>query len=459
MHRSPVVSRDLAESEPPHQFVRPSGRRAAAVWAVAIAGVLLAISIGPYTFNIPEAPRLNISWRYSPPHDLALNLLAYIPLGIAVALACRRVRGNLPIAAGAAAGFALSLTAETLQTLIPPRTASWTDVLVNCSGALLGGWLAASTSRLVRTAGRRLRLRIVEAPLAAAAATASAALIVAGTLPFDFVAHTGGLHHSLAAASWAPWAFGGADDVPITQPSLPAVLSLAAGFFAYGFIVALAAREQRRSHDAALKHALASGALLAVLIEALQVFVVSQLPQVMDAGLHAMAAGLGAFFAIHCVDRTTASLWRRDPRLLLHPVLLIPALIVQVALHLLRAAGSSGNVVAVRHTTWLPFANWHELSVSDIAATSVPACGGAALLAATFAAACARHNVPVRWVAATVFPVGVAVTCQLCSSPASLSMTPPVLALLGAFSGCAALRTLRNETDSNDSWQGVPASS
>lgn len=87
--------------------------------------------------------------RYVSKFDLAINLLAYLPLGLLLTLAALRW---LPAWAAAlvATGLCLAASAglETAQMYLPGRVASTVDLALNAAGGALGAWLAARTGRL-----------------------------------------------------------------------------------------------------------------------------------------------------------------------------------------------------------------------------------------------------------------------------------------------------------------------
>jgi len=100
---------------------------------------------------------LTAPWpHYITLEDLFINALAYIPLGFLLALALR-TRLRAPLAALGAFVFAvaISMTMETLQTLLPTRIASNVDILTNGLGALIGA-LAAPLFLPSRRLGARL---------------------------------------------------------------------------------------------------------------------------------------------------------------------------------------------------------------------------------------------------------------------------------------------------------------
>jgi glycopeptide antibiotics resistance protein len=89
------------------------------------------------------------------------NVLAFVPLGVLVPLAVRRVPWLLVIVAGAALSAAIELTQYALSTNFGYgyRRADIDDVIVNVTGTVVGVtlygviWLTASIVRRVRSAG------------------------------------------------------------------------------------------------------------------------------------------------------------------------------------------------------------------------------------------------------------------------------------------------------------------
>jgi VanZ family protein len=115
-----------------------------AVWLLLIAYASL-YPFAPPRLPSPEAmPAFFLRPRYIVADDIALNVIAYIPLGIIATLyflqAGERTRAIVR-AVGLAAGY--SLLMETLQLFIPTRVSSVYDVLANVAGALLGALMFA----------------------------------------------------------------------------------------------------------------------------------------------------------------------------------------------------------------------------------------------------------------------------------------------------------------------------
>ena len=215
-------------------------------------------------------------------------------------------------------------------------------------------------------------------------------------------------------------------------------------FAAYGFLVALAGREGARSRPEATKAALVHAAILSLLIETVQVFVVSRSFDVLDALLNTFGAGLGAYLAIWAVDAPSRSCWLARPSVLLHPWLLLPALFAQVAYRLLDAAGLADPSHAAAGTAtvlWVPFSALYERTLTSVFAEAVWLGGTSALLAVTVTALIRRPGEWARWLTAVVAAVGLAATCEAIQyfGPAGLADTTDlILAACGALVAVAA---------------------
>jgi hypothetical protein len=83
-------------------------------------------------------------------YDIAINRVAYAPLGLFVALLPRRARPSRRVLLAFASGIVLALAMESLQMLMPPRDANPWDLVFNALGALLGGSSAAVLARSPR---------------------------------------------------------------------------------------------------------------------------------------------------------------------------------------------------------------------------------------------------------------------------------------------------------------------
>ena len=93
--------------------------------------------------------------------DVMVNVAAYVPFGLFVALLHRGVSPGRRIGFALAIGAAMSFAMESLQMYVPPRVASVNDLVANGAGALFGGLLATLIARsplarrvIYRTRGR-----------------------------------------------------------------------------------------------------------------------------------------------------------------------------------------------------------------------------------------------------------------------------------------------------------------
>src|SRR6185503_17388436 len=91
--------------------------------------------------------------RYTLEFDVALNVIAYIPLGLLARLHFASApRRAPPFALAVALGAALSFAVEVAQLFIPYRVASIQDVAANTAGAALGAALFVDPVRSLLTA-------------------------------------------------------------------------------------------------------------------------------------------------------------------------------------------------------------------------------------------------------------------------------------------------------------------
>jgi len=135
--------------------------------ALAYAALVIYASLHPFAgwrdLGVPAFAFLDAGWpRYWTAFDLAINVVAYVPLGYLLALALSRHAGRLlPALLGALIAAGISFSVEAVQTWLPTRVASNLDLACNTLGALLGAfaawrsgtralvWLARTERRLV----------------------------------------------------------------------------------------------------------------------------------------------------------------------------------------------------------------------------------------------------------------------------------------------------------------------
>jgi VanZ family protein len=117
------------------------------------------LGVGPFAFLFAPWP------AYVTAFDVTLNVLAYVPFGLLLALAMHpQLRGPTSVMMAVAVAAATSVLLESAQSYLPARIASNVDVLANSAGAALGALAGAALApmlidgrRLAQARGRWLR--------------------------------------------------------------------------------------------------------------------------------------------------------------------------------------------------------------------------------------------------------------------------------------------------------------
>lgn len=136
--------------------------------ALAYTLVIVYASLQPFTgWRMPSAEVLRFltaPWpRYITAHDIALNVIAYLPLGAMLFFALRPpLAAAFALVAATVLAAGISLGLESTQMFLPSRIASNVDLLANSAGAALGA-LAALLLTLWNNPLAALRARIVRA--------------------------------------------------------------------------------------------------------------------------------------------------------------------------------------------------------------------------------------------------------------------------------------------------------
>jgi len=112
------------------------------------------LGLSPFAYLTAPVP------RHLTRFDLAINVLAYVPLGALTVWATHpRLRGAAALAVAALVGLALSATMEALQTYLPQRVASNIDLATNSFGTIIGAVLAAPSATALIDRGRLAQWR------------------------------------------------------------------------------------------------------------------------------------------------------------------------------------------------------------------------------------------------------------------------------------------------------------
>ena len=145
--------------------VVPKNSRPAHLFLILYAGLIAFGSLYPFfgwkgfeywTGNFITAPLP----RFISRNDITTNLLAYLPLGYALALWLGRPRPRLrAIVFASLAGLLYSSAMESLQQFLPTRNASNLDVFLNTLGSFIGTLLTLHHQRWLRAGRALLRWR------------------------------------------------------------------------------------------------------------------------------------------------------------------------------------------------------------------------------------------------------------------------------------------------------------
>jgi VanZ family protein len=329
---------------------RPPVLRRRTIRLLAVIGILgiLYGSLAPFQI----APTRTWSWSLpmtAPvPGDVGCNIFIYIPVGILGRLLVRRrgsrVIGEWCFALLLAAG--LSYAAEATQSVLVARVSSLTDWLCNVGGAMIGACLAPLAQRMLRNQHAWLYSELRVRPFTAAAAAATMLTFIAALMPFDFrpspwrVAHACQQFFNYGVSEWAS-ASGAAHQLD--------KLLAAAAYGALALLLVLAGREAGRGVGSAALWALKKSALLAGVIELLQLLTPSHVAQMSDLLLAWACTGGGAALA-------TAWLLAREgrpPRAVSVARLLVAVgMFAVLARTLVGAAAAGGESSAF--ASWLP---------------------------------------------------------------------------------------------------------
>ena len=133
--------------------------------AIAYLGLVAYASLYPFSGwlapSIQVRDLLTAPWpRYLTVADVSLNVLAYLPLGLLLALALMpRMPRWLAAVVAAAAGVVLSFSIEAAQIYLPGRVPSNVDLLCNAIGAAVGAAIAAGLGERWLLSGELYRVR------------------------------------------------------------------------------------------------------------------------------------------------------------------------------------------------------------------------------------------------------------------------------------------------------------
>jgi glycopeptide antibiotics resistance protein len=425
-----------------------------AVIAAALYGSLIPFKFDPAAYRAADGFGLfTLTWAPTSWEDILTNLAVYFPVGMTVFLAFRGTafRGTAfrytafcctpawrwaAIIPTVLIGGAVSLLAETLQSGIAQRQASWIDVALNVAGTAIGGVCGAALASAGESWLSRVRTAFNRRPCSTVAAALTLGLIVYNLAPFDFVTSTAKLHQAFLRANWSLMAPRppASDSRPLGPFSMQ--LAGAAWFAVLGYFTALARREDAIGARAAFVSAVGHGFLLAVMIELLQLFTSSHRFDLLAVPLRGLSVTIGAWGAVFVLDTHTRSAWRLRRRLVLPTLMLLAAVAFQTAVTLVRSIDPVHGLprsIHVGHVAWLPFERLWRGSMLRAGYETAAGLASFAVLAIMVAILLRRTRIGNVW-AATATVVGLFAVLTEVLQAVTLAHTPdstmPLLALI-----------------------------
>lgn len=405
----------------------------------------------PFDFQTPSIESWGsvawdrISWAPTNLSDVITNIVIFVPIGLLISMRLQRSGRHrvlaliLPIAAAALISFA----SEAGQTLIPQRTASFTDMLLHGVGTLVGISLAAPCLHLGGRLITQLKLALALHPQRALFWIIVTLVILAKLAPFDFTITPTGLAGSLATARWSP--FGAPRAVPQSIPE--ELVEMAGSFFAFALLGILGTRSLREDGErpsVCAVNTIAKLILLAVAIELVQIVIASHTCDAVDALTHVYGAVVGTVLGLTLIaKRRAADL--APANLAIEHVLLTAALVVQFVLIVAYAfpADAQWALPSADSIQWVPFHAQFKSPFAVAAGRIVSSFMWYASFAAIAAVVLARRVQQHRLVPACLVTVGVvtlAEAAQAFSATRTADVTEPLLAVIASLAATAACR-------------------
>lgn len=288
-------------------------------------------------FVTPEGRR-----RISGP-DFTGNIALFLPFGLFGMWGLRRPESPAArVVALGAASLILSVSVETLQLFTVDRTSSWTDVLANTSGGVVG----AVAGMLLRTSAESALAAATGAGFTEAATffpflVATAVMLAGAWEPFDVTLDVGSVIPKLRSFLRDPLQTGGLADEGVSF--------LQHALFASTLVVWLSDVGVR----SAAAIAAAVGSVLAAAAEGGQLFIAARMPGLWDAGVGVAGALAGVpAGAAFLRSRSSARWWG----------LVFVLTAIGVAMQQLSPFTPSA---APRPVQWVPFLNYYTFTTSE----------------------------------------------------------------------------------------------
>lgn len=429
-------------------------RRLSLAWPLGLMALVLYGSLIPFGFDWsvfqPSSAwgLLRIHWHPATLEDAVANVLLYIPIGFALVASNRRLNaaGASPVFQAIALGAIASVVAETWQTGLSVRVASWTDVVLNTVGVAVGAIPARFVYRLGVHLSARVRLLLAERTFATLASVLTVGLFAYGLAPFDFITSTNELHAAFRQAGWNPTApfaslFSlGADGGVLDQ--LPGAL----WFSALGYLLVLAGRQAGRDRMSAAVFSLKHGFVSAGLLGVTQVFTLSHEFEPVAIILRCLAVALGAYGASVNVGALSCEARVRRPWSAVPTTLIAALATVQILMLFLSSAAPdllALHAADLSRVHWIPFETLRNRSAVMALLELVGSTATFGALALTLIVLLRRVKISAMWAVAATTLFGIAMLSEFfrtCNASRTADMTGPVLAMF-TLAGLYILRS------------------
>ncbi len=383
-------------------------------------GSLLPFSISLSAFTFDNAFGLmNIQPHSATPEDLITNIVVYIPAGLLLVLSQPRNRRNsLRTLIGCIlVGGCVSLLAETLQTGIAIRVASYTDIALNLFGTAAGAGTALAVQSRAPSIVRRVRHTLNTTPMTSLGIALTIGLVVFHLAPFDFASNPAQWRTSLSNAT-----------LSLTTPDAQDVIH-ALWFTFLGYMMLLAALETGNTRTQSTAQAAIGGFALVVVIESLQLFSNRHAFTITDILIRTIAHLIGCIGATFIATNRTPQQWIASPRLALPTPLLVSLIAVQIV----AIVFATDQIPRALH---IPFETlWRGpmiLAAFELTTTSVQY----ATLAACLTIVLRRQRVTSVWLIVALCVIAcssMATIAPYVLASSSVDLTSPVIATLAAI--------------------------
>lgn len=416
---------------------RDTERGLSPAWPLAIIALVLYGSLIPFHFNGSSFGMSGIDWRSTTLDDVATNLLLYVPIGFALAGTTRNLHSRhlTRFVFAVMGGVLVSIVAEAIQTGIAVRVASWTDVVLNVIGTIVGALVAPRGLMLVRALGTTIRIRLQDRTFATLAQGLTVGLFFYGLAPFDFITNTQQLRGVFRQAAWS---FSSTHNVTVATQDLSGLLAQLPGtlwFAALGYLFTLAARQRGDRAMHALGSAMKHGFILAGLLEVMQLFTLSHQFEPVAMALHWLAVAVGAWGGTLIVDDISTDDWKRFPALAAPRSLLTLLALFQVLF--LFGSAVMPEICSLQaadwsRLRWIPFEGLWHLSISSAAIEALTAAITFGVLALTIAMILRHSNGAAHRILTSTLVLSLAIVAEVLQAY-TVSRTPdltgPFLAL------------------------------